>query len=91
MSVPKDEIYAAHLYPPEAIPELVQALALMRRSYQVLDQLLEEGKIKQGEPAAEACDRLVDAIGMMEPEDDDACDSDKVAKPAALHLVVDNT
>jgi hypothetical protein len=92
MSVPnKDEIYAAHLYPPEAIPVLFQARAWMRQARQLLDQLLEEGKIDYGDPAGDAWDRLDQAINMLEPGEGDESDSDEVAKPKAPHLVVDNT
>ncbi len=80
-------IYAAHLYPPEAIPRLRQARDLMIQAYNVLDQLFEEGKIKQGSPAAEACDLLDQAINFFEPEEGDENDN---AGSTTLRLVVDN-
>lgn len=91
MSAAEEQIYAAHLYPPAAIPELVRARALMRQAQELLEQLLENGGIKEGDPAEDALQRLDDAIGMMEPDDEDGSDPDAVAEPRPICLVVDNT
>lgn len=93
MSVNEEEIYAAHLYPPEAIPLLLQARDLMTQAHNVLDQLFEEGKIRQGDPAAEACDLLDQAINMLEPEPDEEGEpeSGKIAKSETSRLVIDDT
>jgi hypothetical protein len=78
-------IYAAHLYPADAIRALMEARNLMTDSYNLLDLLLEQGKITEASPAGDARGRLDQALNMLEPDEEV-----ESADCTALRLVVNN-
>jgi hypothetical protein len=55
-----------------AAAECSRALALLIEARQILEQLVEDGKVEDGSPPEATLGPLEDAIGMLTPDDDNA-------------------
>jgi hypothetical protein len=52
-------------------PDCERALALMLEAYKLLEELWESGQLEEGSPPAETLGYLDNAIGMLEPDEED--------------------
>jgi hypothetical protein len=87
-----EKIYAAKSYPPEAIPQVLAALCLLRRAHQVLDQVVKTDGVEGGSPAEYSRDEVSTAISYLEADEDEDDENgpDDAPRPGP-RLVVDNS